>query len=97
MLGLEEVLSPAPGILSHQTHDELVVVLPGQGRFIVLNKTGAQVFQMMDGSRTLGEIAAALSQQYGIPLERAQQDVLALARKLLERAAVICKGAQSGL
>ncbi|MCS7287082.1 MAG: PqqD family protein [Anaerolineae bacterium] len=94
MLSLEEILSPAPGILCHQVKDELVVVLPGQGRFIVLNKTGAQVFQMMDGSRTLGEIAAALSEQYGIPLERAQQDVLAFAKKLLERTAIIRKEAQ---
>lgn len=91
MLSLEEILHPAPGVLAHQVKDELVVVLPGQGRFIVLNKTGAQVFQMMDGTRNLGEIASALSEQYGISFEQAKRDVLALAQKLLERSVIIRK------
>ncbi len=97
MLSLDEKLSPAPGILSHQSGDELVVVLPEQGRFLVLNKTGSQVFQMMDGSRSLREIAAVLSEQYGIPVEQAQRDVLALASKLLERAVIIREEVQDGL
>lgn len=93
MLSLDEKLSPAPGILSHQSGDELVVVLPEQGRFVVLNKTGSQVFQMMDGNRSLGEIAVELSKHYGIPVEQAQRDVLALASRLLERAIVVRKEA----
>ena len=91
MLSFDDILSPSPGVLSHQSEDELVVVLPGEGRFIVLNKTGAAVFQMLDGKRTLGEIAAALSESYGISLECARRDVLAFVGKLLERGAVIQK------
>ncbi len=90
------MLVQVPGALSHQTGDELVVVLPQEGRFIVLNRTGAQVFRMMDGSRTLGEIAEVLSEQYGIPVEQAQRDVLALAGKLLERAAVTRREGSGG-
>lgn len=93
MLSLDDVLSIAPGVLSRPSGEELVVVLPGAGRFFVLNRTGAVVFGMMDGQRTLREIAAAMSQEYRIPTERAEQDVLALAGKLLERGAVIRKEA----
>lgn len=89
MLNLDDVLSVAPGVLSRQSGEELVVVLPEEGRFLVLNRTGAAVFWMMDRRRTLREIAAALSQEYHIPIERAEQDVLVLAGKLLERGAVI--------
>jgi len=91
MLSLDDVLAPAPGILFRPSGEELVVVLPAEGRFFVLNRTGAQVFQMIDGCRTLGEIAEAMSQEYQIPPERAGQDVLALAVKLLERGAVVKK------
>ncbi len=91
MLSLDDILAPAPGVLSRQSGEELVVVLPAEGRFFVLNRTGAQVFQMIDGHRTLGEIAEAMSQEYQIPPERAEQDVLALAGKLLERGAVVKK------
>jgi len=91
MLSLDDVLAPAPGVLFRPSGEELVVVLPAEGRFFVLNRTGAQVFQMIDGSRTLGEIAEAMSQEYQIPPERAGQDVLTLAEKLLERGAVVKK------
>jgi len=89
MLSLDDVLAHAPGVLFRQSGEELVVVLPAEGRFFVLNRTGARVFQMIDGQRTLREIASALSQEYSISPDRAGQDVLALAGKLLERGAVI--------
>jgi hypothetical protein len=91
MLSLDDILAPVPGVLFRQSGEELVVVLPSEGRFFVLNRTGAQVFQMIDGRRTLGEIAEAMSQEYQISPERAGQDVLALAGKLLERGVVIKK------
>ncbi len=93
MLNLDDVLSVAPDVLSRQSGEEVVVVLLGKGRFFVLNRTGAAVFRMMDGQMTLREIAAALNQEYRVPPERAEQDVLALARKLLERGAIIKKEA----
>ncbi|RLC81638.1 MAG: hypothetical protein DRI61_03620 [Chloroflexi bacterium] len=89
MLHLDDVLRIAPGVLFRQSEDELVVVLPGEGRFIVLNRTGAVVFQELNGKRTLDEIATALSESYSVSLERAQQDVLAFANKLLERGAAV--------
>lgn len=88
MLTLDDVLASAPGVVSRKSDDELVVVLPEQGKFIVLNGTGAEVFQMIDGQRTLEEIAATLGGRYAVPLEQVQADVLALAGKLLDRGAV---------
>jgi len=89
MLTLDDVLLPAPGVVSRESGDELVVVLPERGRFIVLNGTGMEVFQLVDGRRTLGESAATLAGRYDVPLERAQADVLAFAGKLLDRGAVV--------
>ena len=88
MLTLDDVLAPAPGLVSRESGDELVVVLPERGKFIVLNGSGAEVFRLVDGRRTLEEIAAALSGRYDVPLEQVQADVLAFAGKLLDRDAI---------
>ena len=88
MLNLTDVLSLAPGVISHESEGELVVVLPEQGKYIVLNGTGADTFQLMDGQLSLGDIASILGERYNVPLERTQTDVLALAQKLLDRGAV---------
>jgi hypothetical protein len=87
-LALDNVLAPVAGAISREAGDELVVVLPEQGRFLVLNGTGAVVFGLVDGKCSLEEIAAALGKQYGVPLGRARDDVLAFAARLLERGAV---------
>lgn len=85
---LDDILTLAPGVVSRETDGELVVVLPEQGKFIVLNGTGADAFQLLDGRRTLEEIATALSERHGALLGQVEADVLAFADKLLERGAV---------
>jgi hypothetical protein len=92
MPNLNDVLIIAPGVVSRESDSELVVVLPEQGKFVVLNGTGADVFRSIDGQHSLAEIAAALSERYDVPLEQAQIDVLALAQKLLDRGAVSVPG-----
>jgi len=89
MLTLDSVLEIAPGVVSRESDDELVVVLPGDGKFFVLNGTGAEVFQHVDGERTLGDIATTLHSHHDdIDLERVQADVLAFTETILDRAAV---------
>ena len=89
MLTSTDILTVALDIVSRKNEGELVVVLPQAGKFFVLNGTGAAIFQLLDGKRTLAEIAVALHAAYeDIPLARVQRDVLALAQKLLARGAV---------
>jgi len=89
MPALNDVYAPAPQVASRESEGELVVVLPEQGKYIVLNRTGAEVFQLMDGQRTLGEIAVAVSERHDVLLEQVQADVLALVEKLLDRGLVL--------
>ncbi|MGC9398603.1 MAG: PqqD family protein [Anaerolineae bacterium] len=89
MLTLDSVLKIADDVVSRASDGELVVVLPQQGNFFVLNGTGAEIFQLVDGKRTLGEIAVALHARYEeIDLEQIQQDVLTFAEKIHKKAAV---------
>ena len=86
---LDNVLAVAPNVVARESEDELVVVLPEAGDFFVLNGTGAEVFRLVDGERTLGEVAGALHARYGdVDLQRIQADVLAFAEKIIDKAAV---------
>ncbi len=89
MLTSNDVLAVVSDVVSRKNEGELVVVLPQEGKFLVLNGAGAEVFQLLDGRRTLAEVAGALHADYeDVSLERVQVDVLALAQKLLARGAV---------
>lgn len=88
MLTLGDVLAPMPGVVSRESDGELVVVIPEEGKFVVLNPTGAEVFRLIDGQRTLEQVATEISGQHEVPLERVRSDVLALAEKLVGRGAV---------
>ena len=89
MLTSNDVLAVVSDVVSRKNEGELVVVLPQEGKFLVLNGAGAEVFQLLDGRRTLAEVAGDLHAGYeDVSLERVQVDVLALAQKLLARGAV---------
>lgn len=53
-----------------------LVVLPGKAQVKVLNPVGIRVFSMLDGTRTLEEIAARVADEFDVPMETARQDVL---------------------
>lgn len=89
MLSLDDAFRPAPGAVSRKSEDELVVVLPEKGKFLVLNDTGAYIWQLSDGSRTLRDIAAAMAENWEIEQARADADVLHLAGQLIERGALV--------
>ncbi len=88
MLTLDDKVVPAPGVVTRESNDELIVVIPQRGRFIVLNGTGAHIFKLLDGRMTLAQVAHRLAEAYQVPVERTQQDVLAFATRLYERGAL---------
>ena len=96
MLNLDDVLTLAPGVVARESDDELVVVLPERGKFIVLNETGANVFQSIDGQLSLKEISAALSERHAAPLAEVESDVLTFAGELLKRGVVLQPKASAG-
>lgn len=89
MLTLDSIVQPASGVVTRASGDELVVVSPAKGKYVVLNETGASVFRQMDGKVALRAIAEQLALQYQISLERAQADTLALAMQLRDREIVV--------
>ena len=88
MLSWDDVLVKKPDVVTRASDDELVVVLPEQGKFIVLNATGARVLELSDGTRTLREIAAAIASEFDADQAVVEGDVLRFAGTLVEREAL---------
>ena len=88
MLNWDDVLAAAPTLVTRESDEELVVVLPEQGKFVVLNATGTRVLQLSDGTRTLREVADMLAAEFGVDQARVDDDVLRFAQALVERGAL---------
>jgi len=89
MPSLDDVMGPAPQVLDRLVESELLIVLPEQGRFLVLNDTGAQVWHLADGRRSLRDIAHELARTSPVDPHQAEADVLRLAGQLFERGALV--------
>ena len=85
MLNGNEILTVNSAVAMQDTGDELVVVLPDQGKYVVLNATGAKVTQMADGNKTLNDIAVEISESFDMDLDQVIKDVLAFSEDLVSR------------
>ena len=67
---------------------EAVIVLPESGQVKVLNRVGARIWSLMDGSRTVHAIAEIICDEYQVDEEQAVADVLEFTEQL-EMAGVV--------
>ena len=82
---LDSVPQQAPAVVSRLIDGEAVLVHPGQGKVRVLNPVGARLWELADGVRTAGDIAQIIAGEYEVDLVRAEADVLAFCRDLVDR------------
>lgn len=75
MLDRTAVLTRNPGAAYRIYDGQATIVLPEQARVTVLNEVGSQVWDRIDGRRTLGEILDAVSETYEVPPEQLERDV----------------------
>jgi pyrroloquinoline quinone biosynthesis protein D len=69
----------------------------GRGRWIILapervfnpDETAVEVLKLMDGQRSVSEIAEALSQEYQAPLEEVTTDILAMLQDLTDKGVLV--------
>jgi hypothetical protein len=59
-----------------------LVVLPGRAEVKVLNPVGIAVFSLLDGSRDLDTLAAAIAGEFDIEIAQAREDVVAFLTEL---------------
>ena len=69
--------------------DEAVIVLSESGEVEVLNSVGARIWELADGTRTVGEIASAIEGEYAIEREHAVADVVEFIGRLVSERIVV--------
>jgi hypothetical protein len=80
------ILSCSSNIISKKTIDNMIVVVNVEtGKDYALNVVASEIFELIDGRRSLGQIAEALSLEFNAPYEQVLEDTLSLANWLLER------------
>jgi hypothetical protein len=80
-----------PAVVSRQIGDEAVLVHPVQGMIRVLNAVGARVWELADGRRSIESLAAQIADEYNVPPEQVEADVLSFCDDL-ERRGVLRTG-----
>ena len=68
---------------------EALIVVPGStAEHLVLNETGARVWELLDGENDLGGIRSALTQEFDVDDAQAGQDLLEILEELREHGAL---------
>lgn len=92
---MEMVLIPSDEVVARVIDGALIIVplTAGMGDLendlFSLNETGAAIWHLLDGSRTLGEVAAALREQYEAEPGEIERDVSGIAAELLKRGMLV--------
>lgn len=80
---------PSAMVKASISEDGLVLLDVSGGLVMSSNGVGARIWQLLSQRHARPEIARQLSDEYAIPIERAQQDVAAFVAALIARGLVI--------
>jgi hypothetical protein len=95
---LHTVCSPSADVVARDIEGDLIIVplVAGIGdaddELYTLNATGRAVWDLLDGTRTLSDVVAHLTRQYGGPEVELQSDVLGFATEMVRRGLLSAKG-----
>ena len=85
----DDVFALSPDVVTRESGDELVVVLPDQGKYFVVNATGMRMMELADGTRTLRQIADMIADEFDADVERVRADVISFTASLIARKALV--------
>ncbi len=74
-----------PQVAGRMIENEAVLVLADTGQVMVLNEVGGRIWELVDGSRTVTDIARILVDEYEVSEEQALQDVMEFVQLLMEK------------
>ena len=65
----------SPDLIWRSLDDGTVIINPEQGDVKVLNEVGARVWELVDGQRSIDQIALEITQDYEVSLDDANKDL----------------------
>lgn len=75
----------APDAASRVYGTDAVVISPEEGMVRLLNLTATRIWELADGSRSVDDIATALTLEYEVDFQQAQRSVARLLAELSEK------------
>jgi hypothetical protein len=88
---LETVCAPSEDVVAREIEGEIVIVplvagiCDAEDELYTLSPTGQAIWNMLDGQRTLGQVAAALTEEYDVTQVEIEADVLGFAAEMTRR------------
>ncbi len=79
MTDLNTILSQSPDVVTRKTGNEYILVpiadnIADMDSVFTLNETGAFIWELIDGKRSIGEIIEALTEEYDTDKTTAEKD-----------------------
>ncbi len=78
-----------PNSMIRNTEQEIIILLPERGKVTVLNDTGRQIVEWINGLRSAQEISDLLKNFYSISSEQASQDLCLFLEDLEKRGVIV--------
>lgn len=81
----ERIVVIEPGYLLERIDNEITVYHPTLATSLYLNESGALIWELCDGKRSIAEVIEVLAELYPENREQIADDVRTLLRRLLEK------------
>ena len=94
---LGNICAPSEDVVAREIEGELIIVplVSGIGdaedELYTLNETGRAIWNRLDGTRSLSQIASELAAEYSAPAADIERDVTGLAAELARRKMLVVK------
>ncbi len=89
MIDPDSVLSHSTSVVTRKTGNEYVLIplsdnIADMNSVYTLNETGAFIWELIDGKKTVNDLVKALAAEYKTDIDTAQFDVLSFINKMKE-------------
>ncbi len=94
---METICLPSEDVVARVIEGDMIIVplVAGIGdaddELYTLNETGQAIWQRLDGTNTLGRVAAELAEEFSSPAAQIKTDVLGFASEMIKRGILAAK------
>ena len=89
MIDGQSVFQGRDRVMMQQVEGELVLLDIDSGEYFALNEVGGRIWELCDGSRSVGAVAEVICAEYEVASETAAHDACELLEELLEVGLVV--------
>ncbi|MBT5873731.1 MAG: lasso peptide biosynthesis PqqD family chaperone [Candidatus Latescibacteria bacterium] len=85
VINLQTMIKASDEIVSSKLDDQVVMMSIDKGAYFGLDEIGSRIWELLASPRTVSGLCSILIQEYDVPREECEQDILALLNELAEK------------